>query len=77
MAVFLLRTMDPTYFPPACTTPMFSDVPCSNPLASWINEIARRGWTNGYPDGTYGPNNPVRRDEMATFLVTAFGLHCP
>ena len=43
MAVFVLRTLDPTLNPPACTTPVFADVPATSPFCRWIEELARRG----------------------------------
>jgi hypothetical protein len=74
-AVFLLRTKDgPTYVPPACTSPMFADVPCSSPFAKWINELARRGVTAGCGGGNYCPDSIVTRGQMAVFLVTNFAL---
>jgi hypothetical protein len=30
------------------------------------------GITTGYPDGTYRPENPVKRSEMAAFIYRAF-----
>jgi hypothetical protein len=75
MAVFLLRTAGgPTYVPPACVTPTFSDVPCSSPFARWIEELARRGITAGCGSGLYCPSTPVTRGQMAVFLTTTFGL---
>jgi len=29
---------------------------------------------NGYWDGTYGPGNPVTRDQMAVYVARAFEL---
>ena len=75
MAVFLLATLEqPGYTPPACTTPMFNDVPCSSGLAPWINELARRGVTGGCGNGNYCPGNPVTRGQMAVFLTGVFSL---
>jgi metallopeptidase family M12-like protein/IPT/TIG domain-containing protein/S-layer family protein len=75
MAVFLLRSKDgSSYTPPACVTPIFGDVPCSNGFAIWINELANRGITSGCGSGNYCPNNPVTRQQMAVFLVTTFNL---
>lgn len=74
MAVFLLRTLDPSLNPPACGTPMFSDVPANNPFCRWIEELVRRGITTGCGPGTYCPTAPVTRGQMAVFLVTTFGL---
>jgi glucose/arabinose dehydrogenase len=75
MAVFLLRTLEgPSYTPPVCTTPTFADVPCSNPLAPWVDEIAARGITAGCGGGNYCPNSPVSRGQMAVFLSVTFNL---
>lgn len=70
MAVFLLLSKEGSgYSPPACTTPMFNDVPCSNPYAIWINELARRGVTGGCGNGNYCPTGVVTRGQMAVFLL--------
>ncbi len=74
MAVFLLRTLDPTFTPPACTTPTFADVPCSSPFAKWVDELALRGITGGCGGGNYCPASPVTRGQMAVFLTTTFSL---
>ncbi|HEY0554110.1 MAG TPA: S-layer homology domain-containing protein, partial [Thermoanaerobaculia bacterium] len=71
MAVFLLNAKEGSaYVPPPCTTPLFADVPCSDPQAPWINEIARRGVTAGCGGGNYCPTSSVTRSEMAVFLLT-------
>jgi hypothetical protein len=78
MAVFLLRTREtPTYLPPACTAPMFADVPCSNGFAAWINELVRRGITAGCGGANYCPTQPNSRGQMAAFLTTTFALPLP
>ncbi len=75
MAVFLLVTKEGSaYSPPACTTPMFNDVPCSSGFAPWINELANRGITAGCGNNNYCPGNPVTRGQMAVFLTTTFAL---
>ena len=72
MAVFLLRAAEgPTYTPPACTVPSFSDVPCSDPLAPWIEELVRRGVTAGCGGGKYCPAGRVTREQMSVFLLVA------
>ena len=71
MAVFLLTAKEGSgYTPPACTAPLFSDVPCSNSFAAWINELADRGVTGGCGSGKYCPGNPVTREQMAVFLLS-------
>lgn len=70
MAVFLLIAKEGAgYSPPPCTTPTFSDLPCSNPFAAWVEELVRRGVTAGCGGDTYCPNNPVTRNQMAVFLI--------
>lgn len=36
----------------------------------WVNE----GWINGYPDGTYKPDKPVKRAEFTAMINRAFKL---
>jgi hypothetical protein len=72
MAVFLLRSEHGSaYNPPACTVPAFTDVPCSNPFASWIYQLVAEGITSGCTATTFCPNDPVLRDSMAVFLLVA------
>jgi predicted TIM-barrel enzyme len=74
MAVFVLRTLDPTLNPPACTTPMFADVPASSPFCKWIEELARRGVVAGCGGGNYCPTQAVTREQMGVFIGVTFGL---
>ena len=72
MAVFLLKAKYGLCFtPPACTG-LFSDVPCPSPFADWIEALADEGITSGCGGGLYCPQTPVRRDQMAVFLLKAF-----
>ena len=73
-AVFLLRTLDPSLSPPACTTPMFGDVPASSAYCRWIEELARRGVVAGCGGGNYCPDAAVTREQMAVFTTSGFGL---
>jgi S-layer homology domain len=74
MAVFVLRTLDPALSPPACTTPMFADVPPGSPFCRWIEDLARRGVVTGCGGENYCPGSAVTRDQMAVFLGVSFGL---
>jgi hypothetical protein len=75
MAVFLLRTLDPTLTPPACAPPnIFNDVPETSLFCRWIEELARRGITGGCGGGNFCPTQPVTREQMAVFLTGTFGL---
>jgi hypothetical protein len=80
MAVYIARSIaDPTgetglagYTPP--TTSSFSDVATDYWAYKHIEYCKAEGVVNGYGDGTYGPENPVTRDQMAVYVVRAFGL---
>jgi subtilisin family serine protease len=52
-------------------TPPFTDIPCDFPAINEITWAKNRGITKGYPDGTYRPYEPVKRDAMAAFIVRA------
>jgi hypothetical protein len=74
MSVFLLKTLlGSGYAPPACIG-VFADVPCSNPFAPWIEDLAARGITSGCGGGNFCPDNPTTRGQMAVFLTRTFGL---
>lgn len=79
MAIFLLRTKEGSGFQPTACVPgneMFADVPASNSFCPWIEELARRGITNGC--GTqplrYCPGTAVTRGQIAVFVGRTFGL---
>jgi hypothetical protein len=75
MAVFQLKAFEGGGFtPPPCGTPRFSDMPCSDPFAPWVEELVRRGVTAGCGGDAYCPSSPVTRAQMAVFLVTMFKL---
>ena len=74
MAVFVLRTLDPALAPPACTTPVFADVPASSPFCRWIEELARRAVVGGCGGGNYCPTGAVTREQMGVFISVTFGL---
>jgi len=44
---------------------------------NWIEALYNSGITSGYPDGTYRPENPVTRAEMAVFLLNGMGVSAP
>ena len=70
MAVFVLVAKEGTGFvPPACTTPMFADVPASNPFCRWVEELARRGVVSGCGGGNYCPSSPATREQMSVFVL--------
>ena len=77
MAVFLLRgAHGGGYEPPGATGTTFTDVPASDPLAAWIEQLAREAITGGCSTSPaqYCPDDRVTRGQMAVFLVRAFNL---
>lgn len=68
MATFLNNTFD---LPAVTTTGTFPDVPADSTHAAAIEAIAAAELTTGYEDGTYGPGDPVSREQMASFLGRA------
>ena len=70
MAVVVLVAKDGAgNIPPACTTPMFNDVPATSPFCPWIEELARRGVVSGCGGGHYCPAATVTREQMAIFVL--------
>jgi len=51
--------------------PPFTDIACDFWAINEITWAKNRGITKGYPDGTYRPYEPVKRDAMAAFIVRA------
>jgi hypothetical protein len=76
MAVFLLRSKHgANYNPPAVASNSgFSDVPPTHWAAAWIKQLVAEGITSGCGTGTYCPEAPVTRAQMAVFLVRTFVL---
>ncbi len=71
MAVFLLRGMHyPDAYSPPDVAPSFPDT-AGHWAEDWIEALKAAGITTGYPDGTYRPNDPVTRAQMAVFLLRA------
>ena len=71
MAVFLLKAKYGVCFTPPPCEGDFADVPCGSIFAPWIEELARQGITTGCGGPNYCPESPVRRDQMAVFLLKA------
>jgi len=76
MAVFLLRSKyGAAYAPPdAGASTGFGDVPPDYWAAPWIKQLVAEGITAGCGTGTYCPESPVTRAQMAVFLVKTFNL---
>lgn len=52
----------------------FKDVPASHGFYKAIMKMADEGIIGGYPDGSFKPNEPIKRKNMAAILVKAFDL---
>lgn len=39
-----------------------------------IQAMTEKGYLSGYPDGTFGPNNTIRRAEFMRILTSMYGL---
>ena len=76
MAVFLLRAKHgASYSPPAVgSSTGFGDVPPSHWAAAWIKQLVAEGISAGCRTGSYCPDAPVTRAQMAVFLVKTFNL---
>lgn len=53
------------------TPDTFPDVPSSHPHSDAINQLASMGVINGYPDGSFKPDNTVNRAEFVKMILTA------
>jgi len=53
-------------------TQFFPDVDSSNTFHSFINTLKGYEVINGFPDGTFKPDTPVTRGELAKFIVNGF-----
>jgi hypothetical protein len=81
MAVFILRTIEgPSYTPPPASH-YFADLPVTGKewMEPWVDEFYRRGITTGCGTGPliFCPENPVKRQAMAAFIVRAFNIPLP
>jgi len=74
-AVRLVYRLQVSPAPATATFP--NDVPTSSVFFRFVEALAAAGITGGCSAGSYCPNSPVTRGEMAVFLATALGLHFP
>jgi hypothetical protein len=62
--------------PTACPV-QFADVPVGSTFYQFIRCLACRGIINGYPDGTFKPNNLVTRGQLSKIVSNAAGFNDP
>jgi len=51
----------------------FSDLPATHWAHAEIIDLASRGIINGFPDGTYRPENAVTREQFARLVIATLG----
>lgn len=68
---------------------VFDDVPVGHWAYSYINAAANAGWVQGYPDGSFRPDEPISRAEVVRLVngminrsvtldkLKALGVKCP
>lgn len=59
----------------APATATFGDVPTSHPFFRFVEALAASGITAGCGGGSYCPDAPLTRGQMAVFLSKGLGLH--
>lgn len=58
---------------PLPVTPRFSDVPASYYASTAIKSLAAQGIIQGYPNGTFKPQNPITAEDFALLLARVAG----
>jgi hypothetical protein len=58
----------------APSSPTFGDVPPSNPFYLPVEWMVAEGVASGFPNGTFRPQDPVKRQQMANFMYN-FAAH--
>jgi hypothetical protein len=71
MAAFLLRTMGED--PLASYRGYFPDVAPGSWYTGFVERAFELGLTQGYPNGTFRPETPVARSQVAAFILRALG----
>lgn len=72
MAAFLVRAMgEPD--PSPSSSGSFSDVAAGAWYEPFVERLVELGVANGFIDGTYRPDQPVSRSEMAALVIRALG----
>lgn len=69
MARYLERLKRGANFVPGNPQNLFSDVPPDSVEAAWIEQLYADGITRGTGPGTFGPDEPVSRQQMAAFII--------
>jgi N-acetylneuraminic acid mutarotase len=70
----LTPRLTPSPTPSACSIE-YSDVPVGSTFYPYVRCLACRGIINGYPDGTFKPNNNVTRGQLSKIVSNSAGFH--
>ena len=63
------------HLPPTPDAPQaFPDLPQADPAYGPLMAVYNAGWISGYPDGTFRPNAPLTREQVAKAEIIALGL---
>lgn len=74
LAGLLLLSLVIISYPKETKAIRYSDVPTNHWAYYAIQYLAERGIMTGYPDGSFKPGNPLRREETAVLLTRLFGI---
>jgi N-acetylneuraminic acid mutarotase len=69
-------SLTPRPTPTSCVI-SFTDVPVGSTFYEYIRCLACRGIINGYPDGTFRPNNNVTRGQLSKIVSNSAGFSDP
>jgi hypothetical protein len=56
------------FFAAQAVADQFADVPAANPFAGDIGWLTDQGLASGFPDGTFRPTAPVKRQQLARWM---------
>jgi hypothetical protein len=76
MAAFIIRALG-TSNPPTPSSQRFADVPPSSPFYAYIDRVAELGIVQGCGRNKFCPDESVRREQMAAFIIRATGTSNP
>lgn len=75
LTVMIVRAAHYTLTTP--TTPTYPDVPPANFAYAAIETAHSKHIVSGYPDGSFRPNNNIRRDELTSILYLSVNAPAP
>jgi hypothetical protein len=76
-AIGAIRVVYKLQVSPAPGVATFNDVPTSDTAFQFVEALVASGITAGCGGGSYCPDAPLTRRQMAVFLAKALGLHWP